>query len=263
MNATTDEKHASFESFLCVICRASKLPTGWATAVTKDGRVFFVNHIEKYTSWKHPITGEKWRSLAPFTSSSSHYASVSDRSASHSPVRRRTTSPPALDRISPVSWRMQKEAASSGRDTGDEQDSSTTSMAMHDRPKRRIRDGNGHPSRESRGTHGAVLAPDERREHSAFMAEESHGVVDLDRLLQEVVQGRLSSAGLPEQSSYAWTDHEAIPSVKSSPSMLDREHDVAELKEVFSKEKTARKKAEAALELEMRRWADGHVVEST
>ncbi len=240
--------------------RASKLPTGWATAVTKDGRVFFINHIEKYTSWKHPITGEKWRSLAPFTSSSSNYAGVNDRSASHSPGRRRrrTTSPPALDRISPVSVRMQKEAISFGRNVGDEEDSPTTPMAMHDRPRamrhdRRIRDGIGPPSRESRPTHGAVLVPGERKEHSAFMEEESQGVVDLDRLLQEVVQGRLSSAGLPQQSSYAWTDPEVIPSVKSSPSMLDREYDAAELKEVFSKEKGARKRAEAALELEMRR----------
>ncbi|BFZ03945.1 hypothetical protein BsWGS_06984 [Bradybaena similaris] len=35
-----------------------RLPPGWNLAVTQDGRIFFINDIQRTTSWLHPVTGE-------------------------------------------------------------------------------------------------------------------------------------------------------------------------------------------------------------
>lgn len=232
---------------LYAMLRASLLPPGWSTAVTKDGRVFFVNHVDKSTSWKHPVTGAKWKSPEPFISSSSSALLHSERSASLSPPR----TSQALERLSPVSWHLQRESFSPTLDGDIEESTPVTPMTAHYRLRGHARSGSGSSARgRSRVTVGPRISPSDAKS-AGYLEEELQAGFDLDKLLQEVVEGRLGSTA--EELAHNFTDAGVISSVKNSPSALDCEYGVEELKDMFSKENHARKQAEVALELEMRR----------
>jgi hypothetical protein len=227
--------------------RASLLPAGWSTAVTKDGRVFFVNHVDRSTSWRHPITGAKWRSPAPFKSSSS--TSFGDRSASLSPPR---TRPSSLERVSPASCRTHRELSPSHMTDEIGEDLPLTRLSMQSRLTHQARDGYSTRIEGSRLGIEPRTSPKDKR-GTDFIGDTSKSV-DIDKLLQEVVQGRLGGEGLTEELHQAPHDPVVMSSMKSSPVALDREYNMEELKEKFSNESSARRKAEVALHLEMRRY---------
>ncbi|XP_065565345.1 E3 ubiquitin-protein ligase NEDD4-like [Artemia franciscana] len=37
----------------------NNLPSGWSIQYTADGKVFYVNHVQKQTQWNHPITNKR------------------------------------------------------------------------------------------------------------------------------------------------------------------------------------------------------------
>ncbi|ESO95422.1 hypothetical protein LOTGIDRAFT_116805 [Lottia gigantea] len=43
---------------MAAIGPGNRLPPDWNYAVTRDGRVFFINEIQRETTWLHPLTGQ-------------------------------------------------------------------------------------------------------------------------------------------------------------------------------------------------------------
>lgn len=59
-------------SVRCILLNASEvaLPPGWEEGYDRaSGRVYFINHIEKKTSWTHPVTGQTKMIQQPVTAS--------------------------------------------------------------------------------------------------------------------------------------------------------------------------------------------------